>query len=1149
MLSIASTAYSITSSARARKKMRAMLDSLKNSGQTITVQEAAGSRHIVYGTARKGGNRVFAHLTGTKGEYLHVIIALALGECESIGDIYLGDDVVPLDASGNATGTYSGFVRCKKYTGTTTQVIGSSTLAVEAPGIWDASHKGSGIAAIELRFKYDSDKYPNGIENISAMVSGRKLYDPRTGATAFSNNPALVVRDYLTNPQYGFGAAEDEIDDATVIAAANVCDEDVGLVGGGTEKRYTCNGVVDTSNIRSEILLQLTNSMAGWVVYSGGRWRVYAGAHRAPSASFTLDDLRGPITVQASASRRDSCNGVKGVFLCQDNQWQPADYPPIRNATYEVEDATQVRSVTADATTDALTLDAQTNILAGTAIRLSTTGTAPGGITAGTVYYAIVVDSTHIKVASTRANATAGTSIDITSAGTGAHSILVGDTVWREMDLPFTTSAATAQRLAKIELERSRQDIVVSLPLKLHGMRVQAGDVFALTVARYGWTNKLFEVSEWKFSLDDGDNPALGVDIVACETAAGVWDWADGEETAIDLAPNTTLPDPRNVATPAGLTVTSGATTVQMQPDGTVLPRMLVAWTAPNDIHIESGGRVIIETAINGSGAWFPAKTVRGDATSDYLVGYRAGGVFDIRVRFQNNRGIRGEWATVTGHTLVGDTAKPSAPGTPTAVAYPGYNRITWSKSSAADVYEYAIYRNTSNSFSGATKLGETGGLAWDDPSVTAGVTYYYFVTAIDGSENESDPTSSGAATTATAPVGAVVPSAPSAASRVTPGSNDTYMAGDGTVYAFITLSVPAMPSGAVWQNVLYRRNGGGEWIVAAQLKNTGSTTLRVDDLSTGVAYEFATQAWSGAGGSAITAATGSPFTAPTKTGAPPVMSSTYGFGLLNYGFSPTFTSSGARRYGVAARWADGIGYTNYPYPSDFSHWEVKATATDSDAAVDYNADSGSGVPALIKSSSPVVFYYVDSPVRSYLRIRGVNKSGQAADWFRATTIWETPGYWTLTGGDASAKNVGTTSGTVAAGDDSRITGAAQKASNLSDLTNTSAARSNLGVGTAATLNADNMGAVGLSSITSTNGDGYGPAMRSAVGSNYMSFKWGSTLLIKIDVSEFIIPHHAGKSSAVGFVSGGGVSDAQDVEARAALDSVIQTLKDWNIMA
>lgn len=55
--------------------------------------------------------------------------------------------------------------------------------------------------------------------------------------------------------------------------------------------------------------------------------------------------------------------------------------------------------------------------------------------------------------------------------------------------------------------------------------------------------------------------------------------------------------------------------------------------------------------------------------------------------------------------------------------------------------------------------------------------------------------------------------------------------------------------------------------------------------------------------------------------------------------------------------------------------------------------------------------------------------------------------------GDAAAKNTGTGAGTVAAGNDTRITGAAQKSANLSDLASASSARTALGLGDTATKN------------------------------------------------------------------------------------------------
>ena len=59
------------------------------------------------------------------------------------------------------------------------------------------------------------------------------------------------------------------------IAAANICDEDVATLGYG--KRYTCNGVVDLTDNPRDILEAMLGSCAGYLTYTGGKWRLQVG--------------------------------------------------------------------------------------------------------------------------------------------------------------------------------------------------------------------------------------------------------------------------------------------------------------------------------------------------------------------------------------------------------------------------------------------------------------------------------------------------------------------------------------------------------------------------------------------------------------------------------------------------------------------------------------------------------------------------------------------------------------------------------------------------------------------------------------------------------------------------------------------------------
>jgi hypothetical protein len=77
--------------------------------------------------------------------------------------------------------------------------------------------------------------------------------------------------------------------------------------------------------------------------------------------------------------------------------------------------------------TEVITLANTTYLSTGTPITFTNSGgSLPTGLSAGTIYYAINLSSTTISVATTLANAQAGTAVNITAAGSGTHTIHSG---------------------------------------------------------------------------------------------------------------------------------------------------------------------------------------------------------------------------------------------------------------------------------------------------------------------------------------------------------------------------------------------------------------------------------------------------------------------------------------------------------------------------------------------------------------------------------------------------------------------------------------------------------------------------------------------------------------------------------------------------
>jgi hypothetical protein len=301
-----------------------------NRGYQTNSLGPAQDHQIIYGKMRVGGAIVFDEATGDNNKFLHRIIAVAGHEVQSFDEIYINDEVVTLDGSGNVTSPsqYNSKVRINVHLGSPDQTA-DSDLTSESDK-WTSNHRLRGIAYMYVRLKFDADAFPNGIPVITATVKGKKLYDPRTSTTVWSDNPALCLRDYLTS-KYGLAEDEYNIDDTLVISSANVCDQTNTLA---STTRYTCNGAFTTASTPYDMLSEILKSMGGSMWYAQGKWRMKPAYWTAPVMDLSEDDLRSSISVGTRHSRRDNFNVIKGTFRGEESNWQTTDYPQVTNSAF-----------------------------------------------------------------------------------------------------------------------------------------------------------------------------------------------------------------------------------------------------------------------------------------------------------------------------------------------------------------------------------------------------------------------------------------------------------------------------------------------------------------------------------------------------------------------------------------------------------------------------------------------------------------------------------------------------------------------------------------------------------------------------------------------------------------------------------------------
>ena len=210
------------------------MPSMDSQGMLANKASALAPIKVIYGERRVGATRVFVGSSEKNHRELHIVLAIAEGEIESFEQIWINDTQYEIDGVVNERfGVSHGgvpVVEFNEHLGAWDQVA-DENLIERMPDQWTANHKLSGVAYIYVRLYHDRKVFFSGIPTFTFDVKGVKVHDPRTGADAWSDNPALCIRDYLTNKVYGRGIDAVHVDDAAIIVAADYCDE---LVTKGT---------------------------------------------------------------------------------------------------------------------------------------------------------------------------------------------------------------------------------------------------------------------------------------------------------------------------------------------------------------------------------------------------------------------------------------------------------------------------------------------------------------------------------------------------------------------------------------------------------------------------------------------------------------------------------------------------------------------------------------------------------------------------------------------------------------------------------------------------------------------------------------------------------------------------------------------------
>lgn len=199
-------------------------------------------------------------------------------------------------------------VRVERVTADSTQAILQNKLFFDSyTEIIDAklSYPNSALVGVRIDAKQFNNIPTRGYDIRGIKVQIPSNYNPLTRAytgtwngtftTAWTDNPAWVFYDLVTNARYGLGEFIDatQIDKWSLYTIAQYCDVMVSDGFGGIEPRFTCNLYIQTREEAYKVIANVASVFRGIAYWSAGEIAVSQDAPSDPVQLFTKANIEG----------------------------------------------------------------------------------------------------------------------------------------------------------------------------------------------------------------------------------------------------------------------------------------------------------------------------------------------------------------------------------------------------------------------------------------------------------------------------------------------------------------------------------------------------------------------------------------------------------------------------------------------------------------------------------------------------------------------------------------------------------------------------------------------------------------------------------------------------------------------------------------